>query len=84
MMQHASADRTTHVIPAQKDPQRAHTAAHQPDSAGLAEKQGLTATPTPTGYITEETKTVTQWLPNASNLGKSSIAIRECLDTLIP
>ena len=55
---------------------------HLPRAIKLFEQQGLTVTPAPTGYTTEETEPIAQWLPNAGGLNKSSMAIKEYLGAL--
>ena len=55
---------------------------HLPRAIKLFEQQGLTVTPAPTGYTTEEADRVAQWLPKASALDKSSMTIKEHLGTL--
>ena len=52
---------------------------HLPRAKTLFEKQGLNVTPAPTGYTTGEQHTIGQWLPEASALAKSSMAIKEYL-----
>ena len=56
---------------------------HLPRAIKLFEQQGLTVTPAPTGYTSEEAEAIAQWLPKASALDKSSIAIKEYLGRLI-
>lgn len=55
---------------------------HLPRAKTLFEKQGLTVTLAGTGYTTGEQHTVAQWLPDASALNKSSMAIKEYLGAL--
>lgn len=55
---------------------------HLPRAIKLFEQQGLTVTPAPTGYTSEEAEAIAQWLPKASALDKSSIAIKEYLGAL--
>lgn len=50
---------------------------HLPRAIQLFEQQGLTVYPAPTGYTTNEKKFIAEWLPNASALDKSSIALKE-------
>ncbi len=56
---------------------------HLPRAQALFEKQGLTVTLAGTGYSTGEQHTITQWLPAASALEESSIAIKEYLGILL-
>ena len=55
---------------------------HLPRAKVLFEKQGLTVTLAGTGYTTTEQQTIAQWLPDASALVKSSIALKEYLGAL--
>ena len=55
---------------------------HLPRAKTLFEKQGLTVTLAGTGYTTGENQTISQWLPDASALVKSSISIKEYLGAL--
>ena len=55
---------------------------HLPRAIQLFEQQGLSVTPAPTGYTSDEAETIAQWLPKASALDKSSIAIKEYLGAL--
>ena len=55
---------------------------HLPRAKTLFEQQGLDITLAPTGYTTGETSHITQWLPDASALTKSSMAIKEYLGAL--
>lgn len=55
---------------------------HLPRAKALFEKQGLIVTPAPTGYTSDDAETIAQWLPKASALDKSSIAIKEYLGAL--
>lgn len=52
---------------------------HLPRAIPLFEQQGLTVYPAPTGFTTTEKQVVAKWLPNASALDKSSIALKEYL-----
>lgn len=45
----------------------------------LFEQQGLTVYPAPTGYTHEDNEPIIRWLPKASALDKSSIALKEYL-----
>lgn len=55
---------------------------HLPRSKTLFEQQGFTVTLAGTGYTTGEQYPVAQWLPDASALLKSSIAVKEYLGKL--
>lgn len=55
---------------------------HLPRAIKNFEQQGLTVSPAPTGYTAEETEPIAQWLPKASALDKSSMAIKEYLSAL--
>lgn len=55
---------------------------HLPRAKALFEKQGLTVTLAGTGYNTGEQHTLAQWLPDASALYKSSLALKEYLGML--
>lgn len=55
---------------------------HLPRAAQLFEQQGLTVTPAPTGYTQEEDEPILRWLPKASALEKSAIALKEYLGRL--
>lgn len=55
---------------------------HLPRAKTLFEKQGLTVTPAGTGYTSAEQNPVAQWLPEASALLKSSMALKEYLGAL--
>lgn len=59
-------------------------ALHLPRAIKLFELQGLTAYPAPTGYTNEDNEPVIRWLPKASALDKSSIALKEYLGRLAP
>lgn len=50
---------------------------HIPRAVRLFEQQGLKAYPAPTGFTRDDAEPWTQWLPKASALDKSSMAIRE-------
>lgn len=52
---------------------------HLPRAIQLFEQQGLTAYPAPTGYTNEDNEPVIRWLPKASALDKSSMALKEYL-----
>lgn len=52
---------------------------HLPRAIQLFEQQGLTVYPAPTGFTTTEKQVVAEWLPNASALDKSSMALKEYL-----
>lgn len=52
---------------------------HLPRAIKLFEQQGLRVYPAPTGYTREENETIIRWLPKASALDKSSIALKEYL-----
>lgn len=52
---------------------------HLPRAIKLFEQQGITTIPGPTGYTSQESNSILQWLPKASALESSSIAIREYL-----
>jgi uncharacterized SAM-binding protein YcdF (DUF218 family) len=55
---------------------------HLPRTTQLFEQQGLTVYPAPTGYTTGEQQLIAQWLPEASALTKSSMALKEYLGRL--
>ena len=55
---------------------------HLARAINLFEQQGLTAYPASTGYTTNEQLSITLWLPDASALSKSSIALKEYLGQL--
>lgn len=55
---------------------------HLPRAAQLFEQQGLTVTPAPTGYTGEDDEPILRWLPKASALEKSAIALKEYLGRL--
>ena len=52
---------------------------HLPRAIKLFEQQGLTVYPAPTGYTHEDNEPLIRWLPKASALDKSSIALKEYL-----
>lgn len=52
---------------------------HLPRASKLFEQQGLTVYPAPTGYTHEDNESIIRWLPKASALDKSSIALKEYL-----
>lgn len=56
---------------------------HLPRATKLFEQQGLTVYPAPTGYMNENNEPIIRWLPKASTLDKSSIALKEYLGRLI-
>ena len=55
---------------------------HLPRAISLFERQGLTVYAAPTGYTHEDNEPIIGWLPKASALDKSSIAIKEYLGRL--
>jgi uncharacterized SAM-binding protein YcdF (DUF218 family) len=55
---------------------------HLTRATRLFEQQGLTVTPAPTGYTTEDDDSILRWLPKASALEKSAIALKEYLGRL--
>lgn len=57
---------------------------HLPRAKTQFEKQGLKITIAGTGYTIGEANHIAQWLPDASALIKSSMAIKEYLGMLIP
>lgn len=57
---------------------------HLPRAIKLFEQQGLTVTPAPTGYTTADTELITEWLPKASALDKSAMALKEYFGKLTP
>lgn len=56
---------------------------HLPRAIKLFEQQGLTVYPAPTGYTHEDDEPIIQWLPKASALDKSSIALKEYIGQVI-
>lgn len=52
---------------------------HLPRAIKLFEQQGLTVYPAPTGYTNEDNEPIIRWLPKASALDKSAIALKEYL-----
>ena len=56
---------------------------HLPRAIKLFEQQGLTVYPAPTGYTKEDNEPVIRWLPKASALDKSAIALKEYLGRLV-
>ena len=50
---------------------------HTPRAVPLFERHGLKVYPAPTGFAREDAEPLAQWLPKASALDKSSMAIRE-------
>ena len=57
---------------------------HLPRAIKLFEQRGLTVYPAPTGYTNEDNEPIIRWLPKASAMDKSSIAIKEYLGRLAP
>ena len=55
---------------------------HLPRAIKLFEQEGLTVSPAPTGYTHEDNEPIIRWLPKASALDKSSIALKEYLGRL--
>lgn len=55
---------------------------HLPRAIKLLEQQGLTVYPAPTGYTHEDNEPIIRWLPKASALNKSAIALKEYLGML--
>lgn len=55
---------------------------HLPRAIKLFERQGLIAYPAPTGYTHEDNLAIISWLPNASSLENSAIAVKEYLGML--
>ena len=56
---------------------------HLPRAIKLFEQQGLTVYPAPTGYTHEDNEPIIRWLPKASALDKSTIALKEYLGKLV-
>lgn len=56
---------------------------HLPRAVRLFEQQGLTVYPAPTGYTHEDNEPIIRWLPKASALDKSAIALKEYLGRLV-
>lgn len=56
---------------------------HLPRAIQLFEQQGLTVYPAPTGYTNEDNEPVIRWLPKASALDKSSMALKEYLGRIL-
>lgn len=56
---------------------------HLPRAIKLFEQRGLTVYPAPTGYTNEDNEPIIRWLPKASAMDKSSIAIKEYLGHLV-
>lgn len=56
---------------------------HLPRAINLFEQQGLTVYPAATGYTHEDNEPILRWLPKASALDKSSIALKEYLGQLV-
>lgn len=55
---------------------------HLPRAIKLFEQQDFTVYPAPTGYTHEDDEPIIRWLPKASALDKSSIALKEYLGRL--
>lgn len=55
---------------------------HLPRAIKLFEQQGFTVYPAPTGYTHEDNEPIIRWLPKASALDKSAIALKEYLGLL--
>jgi uncharacterized SAM-binding protein YcdF (DUF218 family) len=55
---------------------------HLPRATQLFEQQGLKVYPAPTGYTHEDNEPVIRWLPKASALDKSALALKEYLGML--
>lgn len=55
---------------------------HLPRAIKLFEQQGFTVYPAPTGYTHEDNEPIIRWLPKASALDKSAIALKEYLGRL--
>lgn len=55
---------------------------HLPRATQLFEQQGINVYPAPTGYTHEDNEPIFRWLPKASALDKSAIAIKEYLGRL--
>ena len=55
---------------------------HLPRAINLFEQNGLTVYAAPTGYTNEDNELMIRWLPRASALDKSSIAIKEIVGHL--
>ena len=56
---------------------------HLPRAMPFFQRQGLTVYPAPTGFSGENAEPFTQWLPKASALDKSSMAIREWIAIIV-
>lgn len=56
---------------------------HLPRAVRLFEQQGLMVYPAPTGYTHEDNEPIIRWLPKASALDRSAIALREYLGRII-
>ena len=52
---------------------------HLPRATKLFEQQGITVYPAPTGFTKEDNEPIIRWLPKASAMDKSSIALKEYL-----
>lgn len=55
---------------------------HMPRARALFEQQGLTVLPAPTGFATDPSSAIENWLPGASALGDSRLALHEWLGRL--
>lgn len=55
---------------------------HLPRASKLFEQQGITVYQAPTGYTHEDNEPIIRWLPKASALDKSAIALKEYLGQL--
>lgn len=56
---------------------------HLPRAIKLFEQQGFTVYSAPTGYTHEDNEPIIRWLPKASALDKSAIALKEYLGRLV-
>lgn len=56
---------------------------HTPRAVPLFERHGLKVYPAPTGFAREDAEPLAQWLPKASALDKSSMAIREWIAMIV-
>jgi uncharacterized SAM-binding protein YcdF (DUF218 family) len=56
---------------------------HLPRAMKLFEQQGLTVYPASTGFTHEDNEPIIRWLPKASALDKSAIALKEYLGRLV-
>ena len=55
---------------------------HLPRATALFEQHGLTVYPAPTGYTHDDNEPINRWLPKASALEKSALALKEYLGQL--